>query len=76
MDDALKTRTIIIIYLNVETWLLFAPLSKFLATRLPQLCLSSSGLSECAKWGGIFSFRTFKNLWDFLYDCIFIMITR
>jgi len=32
MDDALKTRAII--YLNVETWLLFAPLSKFLATRL------------------------------------------
>ena len=33
MDDALKTRGII--YLNVETWLLFAPPpSKFLSTRL------------------------------------------
>jgi len=33
MDDALKTRGIE--YLNVETWLLFAPLSEFLTTRLP-----------------------------------------
>jgi len=32
LDDALKTRAII--YFNDETWLLFAPLSKFLATRL------------------------------------------
>jgi len=32
VEDALKTRGII--YLNVETSLLFAPLSKFLATRL------------------------------------------
>jgi len=32
VDDALKTRGII--YSNVEIWLLFAPLSKFLATRL------------------------------------------
>jgi len=36
MDDALKTRGIK--YLNEETWLLFAPLSKYLATRLTQ-CL-------------------------------------
>jgi len=32
IDDALKTRAIIC--LNVETWLLFAPLSKVLAMRL------------------------------------------
>ena len=32
VDDILKTRGIV--YLNVETWLLFAPPSKFLATRL------------------------------------------
>jgi len=34
MDDALKTRGNK--YLNVETRLLFAPLPKFLATRLPR----------------------------------------
>jgi len=34
MDVALKTRDIK--YLNVETWLLLAPLSKFLATRLSE----------------------------------------
>jgi len=33
MDDALKTRGTK--YLNIDTWLLFAHLSKFLATRLP-----------------------------------------
>jgi len=32
MDDALKTRNII--YFNVESWFLFATLSKILATRL------------------------------------------
>jgi len=32
MDDVIETMGII--YLNVETWLLLAPLSKFLATRL------------------------------------------
>jgi len=32
MDDALETKGII--YPNVETWFLFAPLSKFLTTRL------------------------------------------
>jgi len=36
MDDALKTRGFI--HLNVETWLLFAPPSKFLATRLHRPC--------------------------------------
>jgi len=41
VDDALKTRAII--YLNVETSLLFAPLSKFLATCLSRsrLCLAT-----------------------------------
>jgi len=38
MDYGLKTRGIK--YLNVGTWLLFAPLSRFLATRLAEANLA------------------------------------
>jgi len=35
-------------YLDIETWLLFAPLSKFLVTRLQGSRLFFSGSRECA----------------------------
>jgi len=52
MDDASKTR--VIEYFNVETWLLFAhPLSKFLATRLIPIGLLQ-GVSQLLKQSGSF----------------------
>jgi len=42
--------------------------------RCARVCKSGAPFSIYTLWvGPIFSLRAFKNLWDFLYDCIFVI---
>jgi len=60
MDDALKTRVRDIKQSNVETMLLFAPLSKFLATCLTRSIQACK--NECLVLSGTFSQMSFVSL--------------